>query len=92
MHADNTLSENYRPISMLNVDVKLLGKILAKRLNEIIGTLIHRDQVGFMPKRQAGDNIRRASLLAHIAKKRGIPACFLSLDIKQAFDSCPGHI
>ena len=86
-HSDDTLCSNYRPISMLNIDIKLLGKILATRLNNFIGTLINRDQVGFMPSRQAGDNIRRACLLANIAKKRGIPACFLSLDIKQAFDS-----
>ena len=86
-HSDSTLCDNYRPISMLNTDVKLLGKILANRLNKTIGSLIHRDQVGFMPSRQAGDNIRRASLLACIAKKRKIPACFLSLDVRQAFDS-----
>ena len=86
-HSDSTCCDNYRPISMINTDVKLLGKILANRLNKIIGTLIHRDQVGFMPNRQAGDNIRRACLLANIAKKRKIPACFLSLDVRQAFDS-----
>ena len=86
-NSDDTLCTNYRPISMLNTDIKLLGKILATRLNKFIGNMIHRDQVGFMPFRQAGDNVRRACLLAHIAKTRGIPACLLSLDIKQAFDS-----
>lgn len=40
-----------------------------------------------MPNRQAGDNICRAVLLAHIAKKQKIPLCFLSLDIKRAFDT-----
>lgn len=79
--SDDTLSTNYRPISMLNIDIKVLAKILAAHLNKIIGTLIHRDQVGFMPSRQAGDNVRRAILLAQIAKTRRIPACFLSLDI-----------
>lgn len=34
-----------------------------------------------------GDNIRRAILLAHAARTRRIPACFLSLDIWKAFDS-----
>lgn len=86
-HSDDSLCTNYRPISMLNMDIKVLAKILAARLNMIIGTLVHRDQVGFMPSRQAGDNVRRATLLAHIAKKRHIPVCFLSLDIKKAFDS-----
>lgn len=85
--SDDSLSTNYRPISMINTDIKILAKILAARLKLIIGTLVHSDQVGFMPSRQAGDNVRRAVLLAHIAKTRNIPACFLSLDIKKAFDS-----
>lgn len=49
--------------------------------------MIHRDQVGFIPIRQAGDNIRCATVLSHAAKTRKIPSCFLSLDIKKAFDT-----
>lgn len=40
-----------------------------------------------MPKRQAGDNIRRTLLLIHAAKIRRIPACLVSLDIRKAFNS-----
>lgn len=56
-NSDSTLWSNYRPISLLNLDIKLLAKILALRLNLIIGGLIHKDQVGFIPRRQASDNI-----------------------------------
>lgn len=84
---DDTLCTNYLPISLLILDIKILAKIFAKRLNNVIGKLIHKDQVGFMPTRQAGDNVRRAVLLAQIAKTHLIPACFLSLDMKKAFDS-----
>lgn len=67
-HSDETSCSNYRPISVLNLEIKLLAKVLATRLNNIVGSLIHRDQVGFIPKRQAGDNIRRAALLPNLGK------------------------
>lgn len=86
-HTDDTSWSNYRPISILNIDIKLLAKILSDRLNPIIGTVIHKDQTGFIPSRQTGDNIRRATLLAHIARTLHIPACFLSIDIQKAFDT-----
>lgn len=68
---------NYRPISLLNLNIKLLAKIMATHLNTIIGHLIHRGQTGFVTIRQAGDNIRYALLLSHTAKTRCIPTCFL---------------
>lgn len=47
------------PISLLNEDVKLLGKILCSHISRYLHSLIHRDQVGFVPDRQAGDNVRK---------------------------------
>ena len=89
---DHSDCSNYRPISLINVDLKLLTKILTTRVNSFLARYIHPDQVGFVPHRQAPDQTRRIiDIISALNSgwdgggQRG--ALLLGLDLQKAFDS-----
>lgn len=78
--------KNYRPIALMQVDTKILDRLLNKRLMEVLPTLIHQDQKGFMPRRSIHDNILFVKEIQHYATENEMPWIAQFLDFEKAYD------
>ena len=77
---------NYRPISLLNVDNKILTKTLSKRLEKVLDQIIHPDQSCGVPNRSIIDNCHLIRDIIDYSNIKNINGILLSLDQEKAFD------
>lgn len=77
---------SYRPISLLNIDVKILAKIFAFRLETVIHNIISEDQTGFIRNWHSFTNVCRLLNILFSPSTVPIPEALISLDAEKAFD------
>ena len=79
--------ENWRPISLLNIDYKIVTKTIAGRISKVLPKLIQEDQTGYVKGRYIGQNIRLVKDIMKITALENIPGMAIFIDFKKAFDS-----
>ena len=83
---DPTEISNYRLITLLNTDYKLLTKVLALQLMEPIHSLVHPNQAGFISKRSIFNHIRLAKAIINYVEVMEENGTIVSLNQEKAYD------
>ena len=82
---------NWRPITLLNVDYKVLARAFAKRIELKLPKLIHSDQTGFVKGRFIGQNVRLLNDIMEYTELNKIPGIMVLIDFEKAFDTLEWH-
>ena len=84
---DRLYLKNWRPLTLLNTDYKILAKALSNRLIKILPFVVEDDQTGYISGRFIGCNIRLIEDILSQTTKLNITGMLLTIDFEKAFDS-----
>ena len=80
------LLRNWRPLSLLNVDYKLIAKVVATKIKLCLPSIIHSDQNAYVKGRYIGENLVKILSIIELLNDEDIPALLISVDFEKAFD------
>ena len=83
---DPLFVKNWRPISLLNQDYKLIAKCIANRIKSTLPYIIHEDQTGFMKNRYIGENLIKIFALMTYSKQKDLKNYLVTIHFEKAFD------
>ena len=84
---DRTRLKNWRPITLLNSDYKIISNVLANRLKQFLPNIINQDQKGFIKGRFIGENTRLIYDIISKLDSSQTNGLLMLLDFEKAFDS-----
>ena len=84
---DRRLIKNWRPIPLVNVDVKIGSKAIAKRLQKALTYAVHHDQNAFVKGRTIFDAVRTISHIMDYTEMKGYEGIMSAIDFEKAFGS-----
>ena len=83
---DPTHLSSYRPLSLINRDIKIISKALSNRIEKVVFFIIHQDQTGFIKGRQSSYNTQTLFNLMQLSNNKKMETIILSLDAQKACD------
>ena len=84
---DKRFIKNWRPISLLNTDMKIISKVLSTRIKGVLPYLISSNQTAYVKNRFISESGRLISDILEIAKTLALEGFLVTIDIEKAFDS-----
>ena len=79
--------ENWRPISLINIDDKIASKVIAARIIKVLPEIIHTNQTDYVKDRFIGEAARPIIDVMEYTKQQNISGILLFIDFEKAFDS-----
>ena len=84
---DKRLVQNWRTISLMNVDTKIASKVISLRMKKVLPNIINYDQTAYVKNRYIGKSIRVIDDILYHAEQENLDGILFAADMEKAFDS-----